>query len=692
MFDRRNAYRHLLAVPKSEILATLQGMLDNEQLLDLFQNVRAHPVSADDLRRATHEELIRIAEAVDNFTEEDALHLNEEFRYRGTKTLYIFSYSIESQDSIDQMLQSDDWLRLNEAVGRAYDEFDQRLVTLKYSDLSLKETDRFSVGNESVWEIVYSYIAQVRATDPETEEVAFYPDLRYGFIWVSRTTPWIAISAKDEGIADMFAEALAQFLGAAIARLPVPKEAEIAIESYDNVRRVTHVDGRGVRKRIIHQNLHTFPEEVSEVQLRDREQMRTSSGYNAEVDGIHFVISYSREKGAISFSKLLPTSLLRQFGVEKIVSVYNAVQDLVSQSPEEFVPLVVNRVLIGSREKTKGSIQEILSKLATARKAHLDEVQIDVSPYELARLGKYFTLKTEVQCIDCGDLQYIQCIHCGAEDFHSEKDQLVCTQCNASVEPSGVRCASGHEINLTSAHEVITLYPTQSLLSVTERTLAQASEIKFNRHEEGFFVRGTTLHTFGTHGEKTIYLLGDILEFREPASLSLSEQQRRILSVVLRQYREKCRRMALGSCAACVQSRVDQYCFLRLFGLYDRRYTPRPHHGGEFGDVSLDVTIDGRQDQTLVILLKRGNPNGRPITMRHSIGRDLYTQMDAFWTDPRTAVIGVAVPQRLEDGFAARIHRQAYKHGKRLVIFGVEELSKIVQFVADRDGLSSDDL
>lgn len=689
MTNQETVYRRLYAVPKNEILTLLRSRLGEEQLLDAFQHVRGHPVTRDELRRATHTDLIQVAESSEHFTEDDVFHLHEEFRYWGTKTLYLHSYPATERETIDQTLQSDDLDGLNEAVRTVHEE---GLTGPKYTDLKLRESDRFNVDDENFWELVYSYVAMVRTTDPETEEAQFNPDLRFGFIWVNRTTPWIVISAKDEAIAVMLSRALERFFDIHITRLPIPKAAEIAVERYENVRRATHMDERGVRMRVSHQQLYAFLDEVEELQRRDQSQARTSSGYNAEIEGIRFAIGYSREKGAISLSKLLRTSQLRQFGVQKISIIYHTVQELRSQSPEDLVPLVVGDVLAGSRKTTKASIQEVITKLATARQSHLDEIQLDADPLELARLNKYFVLTAAVQCADCDDLQNIQCSDCGAERFLPEAEQLICAQCDTPVEPGEVKCVLGHEGYVASAREVVTLYPTHSLLEVAEQTLARASQARFNRHEEGFFVRGTTLNVFGACGEKTVFMIEEIPEFQAPASLTLSPTQESHLAGLLRTYNEKCSEMAHVTCARCVQHRVAPHCLMRLYGLYDRRYTPRPHHGGEFGDVSLGVTIDGRPDQTLVILLKSGNPNGKPITMRHRIGRDLYTQLVPFWTDPRVAMIGIAVPQRIEDGFVSRLQRLARQHDKKLTFFGVKELASIVQFLLDRDGLDLKDL
>jgi hypothetical protein len=99
-------YRRLYAVPKNEILSLLRNRIGDESIILALETIRGDPVSLDDVRRASHTELIIIAEDNENFTEEDVIYLNEEFRYRGTKTLYIHSYPETELDYVTQAISS----------------------------------------------------------------------------------------------------------------------------------------------------------------------------------------------------------------------------------------------------------------------------------------------------------------------------------------------------------------------------------------------------------------------------------------------------------------------------------------------------------------------------------------------------------------------------------------------------------
>jgi hypothetical protein len=192
-----------------------------------------------------------------------------------------------------------------------------------------------------------------------------------------------------------------------------------------------------------------------------------------------------------------------------------------------------------------------------------------------------------------------------------------------------------------------------------------------------------TLHVFGSPGEKTVYLMSDIPEFEDVASVRLSKTERDDLFSLLKDYKEKCKQMSDENCARCVDEQVATHCFMRLFGLFDKGYIPRPHHGHEFGDVSLSVTIEGRPDRTMVILLKKGNPRGRYITRGHNLGREIFAQADQFIHDPDLHVLGIGVPQRIDDRFEARLKREAQQADKKLVFFGSDDFAQLIKYVAD---------
>jgi hypothetical protein len=306
--------------------------------------------------------------------------------------------------------------------------------------------------------MVYSYVAQTITTDPDTEVQIAHDDLRSGFIWVNRTTPWVAISAKDEDISKALAKYLEEQLDTKITRLQIPKQVIIEVETYDRIRRTTHEDHRGIRKRVSGESLSQYPDEIEEVQQRDRLQRRTTCSYNIKLrDGTTFVLGYNGEKGFIYFSKDLLTSVMREFSVGKVLSIYKEVERQREYSPELFIPLSVKNVLSGKRLDTRETLEEIAIRLNEARKEKLSEVTLGLDTLELSRMTSYFNFGATINCLECGDLEEIQCPNCGGTRFLSDVSGVQCAKCDTYLGDY-VTCLNGHESHIASYDEVVTLF------------------------------------------------------------------------------------------------------------------------------------------------------------------------------------------------------------------------------------------
>lgn len=686
-------FRKLRGISRTNLLNHLRKTLGDENLIEQVGSILAEEVTITDLKsgRFSREDLVYLASRLDGFTAADAAELNEEYRYTGMKTVYIYRHNIDLTQF--QAIELDDLGAY--LVELQYREEGRLPLPIKYRDLQVREDEYFTVGPEEIRELVYSYVASVEVTEPQIEELIPHDDLRLGFIWLNAATPWVAISAKDEDIANSLVEMLRSIFNAYIVRVHIPKDVIVDVESYDRMRRTGHQDQHGFSRRTTGP-FQLFPDEIAQAQQRDRTQQRTSSSYYVALpDGTEFVLGYNGDKGIIYFQKHLKTSQLRSFCVEKISELFEKVEELRSDSPESLVKLVVDDVLSGTQPNTRELIYVLGEKLAEGRPSNQADIPLDEDlVLKLARSHRHFNLVPQVDCVECGDREDVQCSSCGHLRFIATEDGLHCSKpsCDALIEQQ-VLCLQGHQNPVNSTSELITLFPTQNLLLQIEEVISQVSNLPFNRFEEGFFIRGTSLHIVGRPGEKVVYLLSDIPEFADVVTFVPTDVERvEITGLLGENYREKCSGASVENCARCVDERIGSHCLMRLFGLFDENYTPRPHSGHEFGDVSLRVTVDGRPRRIMLILLKSGNPNGRPITRSSSIGREVFEQFDQFLNNPSVEIITIGVPQRIDDGFQARLQYLAQREGKKILFLQADEFTKLVGFVAYQHDLLLDEL
>ena len=134
---------------------------------------------------------------------------------------------------------------------------------------------------------------------------------------------------------------------------------------------------------------------------------------------------------------------------------------------------------------------------------------------------------------------------------------------------------------------------------------------------------------------------------------------------------------------------------MRLFGLFDPNYEPRPHQGHEFGDYSTLVNIENQQ-KTLVIAMKsnikRKKRAKKKVSLRDDVGSDLYSQVGAYLHDGSMDIIGICLPKKLEEGFAAMLKKDAQDKNKKLLIIDDDDLVQIVYSTMQNKGMQLDEI
>jgi len=67
--------------------------------------------------------------------------------------------------------------------------------------------------------------------------------------------------------------------------------------------------------------------------------------------------------------------------------------------------------------------------------------------------------------------------------------------------------------------------------------------------------------------------------------------------------------------------------------------------------------------------------------LRDDVGSDLYSQVGSYLHDGRIDVIGICLPRKLEEGFAAMLKKDAQDKNKKLLIIDDDDLVQITYSV-----------
>jgi len=243
-----------------------------------------------------------------------------------------------------------------------------------------------------------------------------------------------------------------------------------------------------------------------------------------------------------------------------------------------------------------------------------------------------------------------------------------------------------------SLAELVSLIPGMDLRRLVGDIIAESSDVRLTADEDVFWVRGNRLF-LGAPRDRTVYSLEEIADFAELIEPSVPESEKTGIRSCLGAFKERCRSASAAACAQCLTSPKQSKCFVRLLGLLDPDYRPRPHHGHEYADYSRLVSIGGQRHRQLVIVMKRGDPStSKAITYGSTVGRELWSQLMRYLRDPTVDIVGIWTPRRLDDGLKAVMLYDAQRYRKKLVFAQDEEIVRVVYTVLIRRSLSLDDL
>ena len=608
-------------------------------------------------------QLIYIFQKCTETTSLEANDLYRRYRYRGMKTLYI--YSREGKCN----LQSFNMSALNMIISNKVSEL--KVSSKKFKNLEIKKNEGIDGGH--IQELSYTYHGFIPYIPPETGYPDTVTDLRRGFIWIPSQDPWICICGKDASVVQVLHDSLKQYFQINSKALSLTKTVQKALENMEDMRKAAYLSTGGTARRLTNPHMSDDPEAMEECRQRDDLDDRPLAGFNIELDGKSFSLSYN-ETGYIYFSIDLDVDQMRFFGISKIREIVECIKDLQLNDPGSLFGVKL-QALVGVPTKARPAIVDIASAIARCKVESLSDVPLNSDVFEFAGiLAKYAKTRIKIFCRQCSDYSEIVC-KCGDIDEFSVADgKITCKRCGTLC--SDVLCFDGHKNHILKMEDCIEILPLSKLNDLIVKIFKEDSDLNFIASQESFSIKnGRLFYRKGT--SKTVYRISDIPKYKQKL-LAVPEQEVPVIKKAIKKFKEKCDNSNTDNCAQCIQNDVGTRCYLRLFGLFDSDYTPRPHHGHEFGDFSTFVNIENQQ-KTMVIAMK-SNPKQKglkEIKLRDKAGQDIYTQVGGYLHDGKIEVVGISVPKKLEESFAAMLKKDAQDKNKKLVVIDDDDLVQI---------------
>lgn len=161
-----------------------------------------------------------------------------------------------------------------------------------------------------------------------------------------------------------------------------------------------------------------------------------------------------------------------------------------------------------------------------------------------------------------------------------------------------------------------------------------------------------------------------------------------VLQSSLKQLKEKCSHPTNDECSQCKNKPIcdinDVQCILKLFEDFEG-YTPQPHQGHEFGDVSMLVTYNGN-NLTFLGAAKSVNLRTPKTTKASALGREIIQQVIDAFNDNRAEIVGVIYPDMIDDQLKYLLFHEAKVHNKKLVILDKEFMLRLLdKYLTDKN-------
>ena len=227
------------------------------------------------------------------------------------------------------------------------------------------------------------------------------------------------------------------------------------------------------------------------------EYVRPSSLYQEEVvEGVVSGLGVTATKGKIYFTKTLPTSVVRAWGMQRLPELVRDVQELRIDQPEYFsrsidainrirLPLAGKAAIIGLSEGLLQIDREEVSSTS------LPQTALDIYT---ALAGKYFNPYLRTLCSRCGETAE-RCPHCESRSLDIGDAQVTCKQCGAVIsdgESVILRCMDGHATSIPLA-EAFGIAPNHWFQKRMASIFAEIGK-SWSEQADYFHIEGSTLY------------------------------------------------------------------------------------------------------------------------------------------------------------------------------------------------------
>jgi hypothetical protein len=647
-------------IPFFAIKNLLRGVEGDEPRLN---NLRGNEL-IDEVRRNPH------------ITGDDIQNLFEEYRYGGKACFYI--YLLATRPNIKQIPDVAKW---NEALAEQ-EQRQQPDNPENASKIAVKDKQQLMEG---ITEIRFKYQKVHKYIDPDDEVASSVDELHYGFLWLNLEELYMVIMVKDETANPIIENVVNQLTGCIPSAIRLTKEFVRRHFNYEDLSSASWTD----RKNDI---IQTYTGEglfnVMGEAIREYDETfdRNSGLYKETIHAdLESKLGLQLAKGKLYLTRTISATNLRTWMYRRLHPLILSMRTI---EPAQMVLMSTEPLDDIDLEATGERIfREIAGGIIELRE-HPDRIKpLSFKTKQLlTNMRQYFwPADAVVLCDQCRTESKAYCTECESDKIKSSPRGFECIQCgHTSLVPNAqVNCMEGHLVNVPKPDDCLVLRPKSVLHQNLANFIQEKAQIPFNPEEELFWLDSAGLH-YVVNTNQCYYLPEDFTEFgRIPRREDITAELWTRATDRVRSINEKCdanrHDPTRAHCVDCTSNNLGYICIPKLFRALNPDFMPGPHGGYEFGDVSMQLTLEGRQKTFLGMAKSKGTRVGDAvITHNSNLGINWVSQIiRQAIRDNRVEIFGIITPKRLDPEYFASVKMLAKMSNKPFVYFGEDDLTKM---------------
>ena len=638
-------------VESSELEATYLRVIDQNRVDNIGKAIK----------RLTKKQLRDILEQT-SITEETVLQYFEEYRY-GKKPGFVLYWAkgFMGKELLPKQLQG--------AMDSYLAEF-QYNVDENAKDLNCHAVDTWGSRDTPVLELGMSYLRKYSFVTEDNRFDSIYERIDC-FAWISSKKGFVALYNMPPRIEAVIKLMLYRLFNVKLIGVSLNQKVldTIILPSTRKKMSLTHHDrGSDMPQKVIIADPQLSDKQDALLMELDAYEM-SSSSYDEEIDEeTTATLGINCNRGKLYISKNLTATQFREWSIKRILAIIEFFSDIFSdEGIEKFQHL--NLFQNSGTRKLAVAQRRALEKMAIAflicRYKKLTEYPIELTPLELqAAFPKDTECSFLLMCDVCEDTILPLCPDCERSIFTLVKNEMHCDYCRKKA--TYLKCDNGHGHAINDVNSLLTVLIKDKLfreiiveLQAIEPSISVASD-------EYIAIHNGHLKILNSKGFKRIQPR-DISTFASLYSQYLPVEKLSSINDSLGRLREKCNGSSTDDCEQCKykswESLNELQCLMQLFTYFDD-FTPQPHQGHEYGDVSISVMFEGAH-QSLQGIMKSTT---KKITRASKEGREILDQAIRGLMDGRVDIVAIIAPALFDDQLSETIYTLA-KHMRKKVVF-----------------------